>query len=129
MAELLYDKYKTQINEIIGKIKDEKAKALPSIITEITTEIVPSMMVDIGKVKNLTGKEKKQLIIDTIQLAITEAFKELNKIPELANESWDEELRDLLVTLITPTIDLLIKVENGSLKFNPKIKQFFCCFN
>lgn len=129
MAELLYDKYKTQINEIIGKIKDEKAKALPGIITEMTTQIVPSMMLDVGKLKNLTGKEKKQLIIDTIQLSITEAFKELNKIPELANESWDESLRDLLITVIAPTIDLLIKVENGNLKFNPKIKRFFCCCN
>lgn len=126
-ASELFEKYRTRLDGIIGQIKDKREAAVPAILAEITTQIIPAMMSDVGKIKSLSGTEKKQLIIDSVDLSITEIFKELNKIPELAAATWDETLRDLLLTLIGPLINLLISVENNEIKFNKKVSGCFTC--
>lgn len=126
-ADELYAKYEKTITRIIAAIQKDKEAAIPGIIAAITTEIIPAMMSDVGRVKSLGGTEKRELILETIELAIKKTFKELNKIPELAAASWDETLRDLLLTLVPPLIKLLISVENNEIKFNKKVSGCFSC--
>jgi hypothetical protein len=126
-AEELYEKYKDTISEVIVGIKTQKEAAIPRIVVVITTDIVPKMMKDVGRLKTLYGSEKRQLIIDSIELAIEKTFFELNKIPELKAASWDETLRDYLLVLIPPTIKLLVDVEQKNITFNRKISGCFTC--
>lgn len=127
MADDLYIKYEKAITRIISVIQKDRKAAIPGIITAISTEIIPSMMADVGRIRSLSGTEKRELILETIELAIKKTFAELNKIPELAAASWDETLRDLLLTLIPPLIKLLIRVENNEIKFNKKVTSCFSC--
>lgn len=126
-ADDLYSKYQKTIHQIILNIQQDKEAAIPRIIAVISTEIVPAMMSDVGRIKDLSGTEKRDLILDSIELAIEKTFAELNKIPELAAASWDETLRDLLLTLVPPLIKLLISVENKDIKFNKKFSGCFKC--
>lgn len=126
-ADSLYAKYQKTLNNIISSIRVDKELAIPRIIAVIATDVIPSMMIDVGKIKTLDGTEKRDLILDAVQIAIKKTFAELNKIPELAAASWDETLRDLLLTLVPPLIKLLIKVENKQIKFNKSVSGCFKC--
>ena len=126
-AEELYSKYETAINDVFNDVKTQQQSAIPQIVAVITTDIVPQMMKDVGQLKKLSGSEKRQLIIDSIELGIEKSFYELNKIPELKAASWDETLRNYLLVLIPPTIKLLIDVERKNITFNRKISGCFTC--
>jgi len=123
----LFDKYKAELLGIVGKIRDQQGAAIPAILAEIATQILPAMMGDVGRIKSLDGAGKKKLIVDSVDYAITETFLELNKIPELAAATWDETLRDYLLVLIPPLINLLVSVEGGDVKFNKKVASCFSC--
>jgi len=125
-ADQLFEEYKNRITPIIKQIKKEKEKAIPYVITVISTSIVPSMMSDIGRLKKTAGSDKKRLIIDTVNLIIDLIFDELDKDPKLAKETWDNDLKLTLLTLVGPIIDNLIDVENGDLTFNKKLKALCC---
>lgn len=124
-ASDLIAKYQSTINETISSIKQEKEAAIPGIIATISTEIVPNMMVDVGKLTALDASEKRDLIVEAITSGIAEAFKELNEIPELAAASWDETIRDHVLTLIPGLMKLLLKVEGNQITFNKK--SLSCC--
>lgn len=126
-ATELYQQYEKDITKIVSSVRKQKEAAIPGIVATIATDIVPQMMKDVGHIKMLSGSEKRQLIIDSIELAIEKSFTEINKIPELKNASWDETLRDYLLVLIPPTIKLLIDVERKNITFNRKIKGCFTC--
>lgn len=130
-AQILHDKYQDDVFEIIKLINDRTALTAAFIVTKMITDTVPSMMTDVGTLQGLKGKEKKQLIVDSIKLIIETIFNELNKYTNLKDESWDEMLEQMILTLSNPTIDLLISVEQNQLKFNtPKSilsKCFPCC--
>lgn len=128
-ADDLYAKYQQSLLEIISTVQHQQAAAIPQIIATIATEIIPAMMSDVGRIRTLDGLEKRDLILASIELAIKKIFEELNQIPELAAASWDETLRDLLLTLLPPLIKLLISVEQNEIKFNKKMTSCFsCCF-
>ncbi len=124
-AQAIYNIYKDNIIRIISMIRTKKELAIPGIITELTTNIVPQMMSDVSKMKALSGIEKKTLVIEAIDYAIDDVFQKLNEIPELQEASWDEALHATIDTLLPPLIDLLISVENNDIKFN---KKAFSCF-
>jgi len=126
-AETLFQKYSQRVSKIIQRVKKDGERATPYIISKITTEIIPAMMQDVGSVKGLSGADKKQLVIDALEMAIDETFRNLNRLPKLARASWDEDLKLTLLTLTSPTIDQLINVEQGQLKFNSKPFRFPCC--
>ena len=131
-AHTLFEKYESELNKIFNQILADKERAIPYIVMKITTQTVPSMASDLGRVTSLSGSIKKQLIIDAIELAINEIFQKLNKFPEFADETWDDDLKALLLTLIGPILDNLIAVENGRLVFNKTVttglfKLFSCC--
>jgi len=120
-AESLFEKYKSDFQEIVDHIHADRGYATPYVIIKITTSIVPQMASDLGQTTSLKGSEKKQLIIDAVELAINEIFRELNELPELSKETWDDNLKTLLLMLIGPTLDNLIAVEKGQLVFNKTI--------
>jgi hypothetical protein len=126
-ANELYQKYEDEITKIFSLIKTDREAAIPRILAEITTIIVPEMMHDVGNLKSLSGAEKRQLIIGSIELSIKETFKQLNRFPDLAIATWDETLRNYLLVLIPPTIKILVDVEKKNITFNRKISGCFGC--
>lgn len=127
-AKNLFDNYKKTFVDIISTITKEKEAAIPKIIVVITTVIVPSMMTDVGRMKKLSGIEKRDIIIEAVDYAIDTIFEELNKnVPALAKASWDETLHAYLDTLLPPMIKLLVSVENNELKFNKKVAGCMTC--
>ena len=68
--------------------------------------------------KNLTGQQKKKLIIDSILLVIDET-----------DSSSLEQFEPLIKIMIPNVIDNLIDVEKGKIILNKKIKHLCCgCF-
>jgi len=65
--------------------------------------VLINLMQKAGQNKDLSGKDKKQFVLDQIR-------KQL----ELPND-----IEDLIISLI----DILIEVENGKLVINPKVKK------
>ena len=70
-AIALYDKYKYKftISEIVGSITNPEKKdnkVISVIIARITTNVIRSMMTDVVRVRELSGNDKKKLIIETI---------------------------------------------------------------
>lgn len=126
-AKDLYANYREDVTRIISQITELKGAGVAIILGDLATDIVPQMMIDVGKIKSLSGSEKKRLILDSLDLAIVEIFRELNEKTNLKNESWDEVLRDLLQKTLPKIIDLLIKVEKDKLVFNKKISGCFSC--
>jgi len=125
-AKDLYANYQKEITDIVNQIVEKKALAIPFILGDLATEVVPQMMKDVGAITKLSGSDKKQLILDAVDLAIVDIFSELNEKTELKNESWDEILRDILRKALPKIIDLLIKVEQDKLVFNKKLSCLSC---
>lgn len=126
-AKDLYQNYREDITRIISQITELKAAGVAFILSDLATDVVPQMMVDVGKLRSLSGDDKKKLILDTLDLAITEVFRELNEKTSLKDESWDEVLRDVLKKALPKIIDLLVKVEKDKLVFNKRISGCFSC--
>ena len=126
----LYNRYKRSIQDIIKIVQtnnDTPNELLAaSIISKLTLEILPLMMKDVGQLTNLSGEDKKKTIVDSLKYALTDTFKELNKIPALSKAKWDELLLSALLSSVPATIDLLIKVEGSKLVFNKKISSCGC---
>ena len=102
------------IKSILG---NEKITATNIVI------IATSLMNVVEQYKDLTGSQKKMLIIDTIKRVINE------------NTNDVEERIALMVIVdftLPPLIDTLISAINGNLKFEKKkivssLKKIFCC--
>lgn len=122
-AEQLYEKYRTTVANIIIEANAKKQASIPSIIAIITTDIVPAMMMDVGKIKTFSGYEKRDLIIKSVELILNRVFES----GALQKAKWDETVKDILLKLLPPLIRLLIDVEKNDIKFNKKIKRCFSC--
>lgn len=127
-AQTLHDKYRKFILEVVDSIEDRNAVGISIIVNRLVISVIPSMMADVGAITGLKGIEKKQLINDTIDLCIKTIFDELNNHTSLKDESWDEILEQVILTLLSPTIDMLISIEKGELKFNPPKSVLKKCF-
>ena len=123
-VDALYDKYKKIFSVFMNRFEQDGEKAVPYVISRIIYEIVPDIMTDVGQYKKLSGNEKKNLVIDTVIYSIDTLFDELNISTHLSKESWDERVREILKVLVPETIETLISVEKGQLKFN---RGFFSC--
>jgi hypothetical protein len=102
------------IKSILG---NEKITATNIVI------IATSLMNVVEQYKDLTGSQKKMLIIDTIKRVINENINDV------------EERMALMVIVdftLPPLIDTLISAINGNIKFEKKkivstLKKIFCC--
>ena len=124
-VETLYLKFKDEFAIYVKRFQIDKAKATPFVISRILSTLVPNIMVAVGKYKKMSGDQKKNLVIDTCMYTIDMLFAELNISTDLSKETWDEHVRDILLALIPTTIDSLISVEKGKLKFNSNLHK--CC--
>jgi hypothetical protein len=95
------------------------SKINPSNIIIIATEIIQI----VEKYDNLTGVQKKMVVISVIKKLVNTQF----------DTNDDKKAMNLIIDLTLPTvIDNLISAINGDLKFNKeKVKSFFkklwCC--
>ena len=126
-TEEFLENYIELFQDIVVDIKTNKALSIPYVIMTISTEIVPSMAHDLGKIKNMTGLQKKTLIIESIEYAVDQLFEQLNQMPEFEDEIWDDTLKEVLSVLIGPMLDNLIAVEKGQLTFNKRFSSIFKC--
>ena len=78
----LAQKYRCELDIYIDRFKKDNWKAIPHLIARITTSIVPDMMKDVAKIRQLTGHEKKQIIEDTVIYIIDEIHKQLESIEQ-----------------------------------------------
>ena len=117
-------KYNHYFKEMINNINTLKLLAIPVVISTITTEILPQILVDVNHLQTLKDSEKKQFVITTVKLFINELFVELNKRPEFANTTKDDDIKNLLLKSITPILDNLIVVKHGKVSLHkPKIEE------
>lgn len=122
----LYKTYKSDIERIVSQVAAGGEASIPIVLTEILTQVLPSMMRDVGRVKKLSGREKRQLIIDTLTLALKESFDALNESVDAFKDSGvDELVLSILLSMVPSTIRLLVDVEKKRIVFNKKLAS--CC--
>ncbi len=82
-------------------------------------EVIISCIKHLASIKkNLTGQQKKKLIIDSTLLVIDET-----------DSGALEQFESLIKIMIPTVIDNLIDVEKGKIKLNKKVKHLCCgCF-
>jgi hypothetical protein len=126
----MYEANESIIKEIITQVATQKEKAVPFVILEVTTLLVPNLMKTVGTFSFLQGSEKKRLVIETIKFTITKVFDELNKFTNLSQEDWDEHVEQVLLLTVPALIENMLAVEKGKLKFSPEKSwlRFFMCF-
>ena len=84
-------------------------------------DVLPRLITHVQNYKNLTGPEKRSLVI-----------RMLNHIIDITDCPGDDYIWDPIVKRVVPSlIDTLIKVENKQLKLRKKSKFSFllCCFS
>jgi hypothetical protein len=77
------------------------------------TEIIIESMKIVGAVKDMSGKEKKSLVIESL-------FELFNQTDA---GTYDKEIDLMLITTVPIIIDNLVSAENGDLTINPIIKS------
>ena len=129
----LFQKYENEIRELVKSIQEKTPDTISLVVAKIVTETLPNLMTDAGMLTSLSGAEKKQLVMATVEYIIGFIFDRLNENTDLQNSTWDEVLEQLILKTSDKLIDAFIEVEDGSIKFNNKaklwgkIKNFFCC--
>ncbi len=78
------------------------------------TECTVILMEQVGKIKKLTGKEKKTLVTELL----------IHLIEKTDSGEIDETLDKILIFVIPEVIDKMVSVEKGKLVINPKISQW-----
>ena len=72
-------------------------------------------MHDVRACKTISGLQKKKLVTDTLVHAVRVAFKVLNETnPVFEDNTWGEEVEAIIVCMI----DLLVRVDNGEVRFH-----------
>src|SRR5579863_3638107 len=97
---------------------------LPEIISFFVSILVPKLMSDITQVKNLQDDAKKQLIIDTVKFFITTVYNELVSKGEISNDGTDQIIETAVLTVVTPSIDMFLDIQNGKLVLTPTALSF-----
>jgi len=114
----LINSYVEEVDLYVDRLKKDSTKAIPFIVSRISLTVVPNMMHDVATIQGLTGHQKKQLVEDAIICIIDRIHQKI----DLEDQIWDDYVRDMLKTIIPPTIDLLIDVEKGKLVFNKRTR-------
>jgi len=74
-------------------------------IDKITTIVIDSMSMISSE--NIPGARKKEFVLDTLRNIIKDDYAEI---------------------IIVNMIDIIISVEKGKIRINPKVKKVFSCF-
>ena len=123
-TSVLVSTYYDELKMYIERVHNEGGSAIPRILARITTVILPAMMVKVGEVKTLSGREKKQMVEDSILSLVDTIFKHLDE-SYFKDDIWDNQVRNVIMLVLPSMIDMLIDIEKGKLKFNKRM--FKCC--
>lgn len=94
-------------------LEEKIMEAFPDGITITTiTKAVTDFMGIVGQIQDLSGQDKKQLVIDMLS----------------SIHSKDDQLNGIVDNVVPFIIDSLIDVENGDMVFNQKVKKILNCF-
>lgn len=121
---------RTMVQPFIDLCHQFQTPNIGQIITFILTNFLPTLCQEIGQDQSLTGLQKKQLVITTINNALSQGCAILDqKFPQ--SGLWLNTITPLIETTLPALIDLLISVEKNQIVFNPtiktKISTFFSC--
>ena len=100
-------------------IVESIADTLDNFSVDKLMDVLPRLITHVQNYKNLTGPEKRNLVI-----------RMLNHIIDITDCPGDDEIWDPIVKRLVPSlIDTLIKVENKQLKLRkkPKFSLLLCC--
>jgi len=131
--ESLATNYVTTILGIVQSVQSQGKEAIPIILLQMMTQIVPQMVSDVGVLKNLSAQDKKSLIVQAIDLAIDQAFLQLANNPLFKNEEQlDNLIKSLLQNAVPSMFDTFLSIENNEMVVNKTVRSFFakifpCC--
>lgn len=125
-ANTLYQQYQQEFTNIISAIVNQGDVAIPYVIIQILTVLLPEIAQNIGQIQQLDADDKKTLLINVIELGIDQTFAQLDNLPQLPVATWNL-IRQIIIALIGPILDNLIAVQNGNLVINSTISSFFSC--
>ena len=109
---------KTKVSFVVDveskAIVESMAEALDNFTVDKLMEVLPRLIAHVQNYKNLTGPEKRSLVI-----------RMLNHIIDITDCPGDDEIWDPIMKRLVPSIiDSLIKVENKQLRLRKKQKCF-----
>jgi len=133
VIEAVVDKIPLKEPPVISKRVDIEGKAvIESIVGSFDGDLnvdniirlLPRLIQHVDNFKNLTGKEKKNMIISM-----------LNHIVDITDGPGDDDILDPVIKRVIPSvIDLVLEVDNGKLRIKKKgclltiyKKLFGCC--
>lgn len=100
-------------NTEISILEEKMIEAFPDDISiRSLTKAATDFMGIVGQIENLSGAEKKQLVIDVL----------------IRKAEGNELLKSIILDIVPDIIDYLIDVENGDMVFNQRIKNKLRCF-
>jgi len=127
IPDQLIQKYSKNLEPLIHSIVNNNLNVFGTVLTAFLIGFMPSIMKDVGIIKNLSGLKKKELVINTMKSLIKLSFEKLNQYPQFKQVNWDELVEECLLTFSPALIDLMISIENGEIKFNKKFNSCLLC--
>ena len=126
VVETIVEKVVPVTKQKVSFVVDVESKAIVESIADTLDnfsvdklmDVLPRLIAHVQNYKNLTGPEKRSLVI-----------RMLNHIIDITDCPGDDDIWDPIVKRLVPSlIDTLIKVENKQLKMRKKPKfSFLCC--
>ena len=116
-----YDLFKEELITYFKDFETEKEKAIPIVLTKIINNLLPQVLKEINiSEKKLSNEEKKQLAKEIIIFSIEKLFEELNLGTNLSKETWDDYVKEVLISMVPASIDLFLSIERKQTVFNKK---------
>lgn len=127
VVETIVEKVVPVTKQKVSFVVDVESKAIVESIADTLDnfsvdklmDVLPRLIAHVQNYKNLTGPEKRSLVI-----------RMLNHIIDITDCPGDDDIWDPIVKRLVPSlIDTLIKVENKQLKMRkkPKFSPLLCC--
>jgi hypothetical protein len=100
----------------------------PAFIAQVMSTILPQIMADVGTLSNMTGDQKKQMVIDITTAGLNAAFTQLGSHVNMSSDQWNNDVKSYIDPLITQLIDTFVSVNNGQIQFSggSKFLQWLC---
>lgn len=127
-AALLTNKKDKEVAKEVKFLVDVESKAIVESCMDIQNfnvsnlmSVLPKLIQHVENYKNLTGKQKRSLVI-----------KMLRHIIDVTDGPGNDDIWDPIIKQLVPSlIDTLIEVNDGKLKLKKKpkcLKKLLCCF-
>ncbi|AYV86078.1 MAG: hypothetical protein Solivirus5_6 [Solivirus sp.] len=121
----LFSYYTAQVKSLETLITQSHNGNIPEIIAFFVSNLIPQIISDVNKVQNLPDAFKKQLLIDTVKYFIKTVYSDLVAKGDIPDDQLNEMIEESVIVVVTPTIDMLIDVQNGAIVLTPTTKSFF----